>query len=61
MNDEASEYDRMTTEFNESNEEDGDNEYDGDRESDEEVIIDKPFSNEQMPQTLVNSHYTSRI
>ena len=54
INDGASEYDRMITEYDESDEEsDNDHEYDSDEESeesDEDVIIDKSFSNEQMPQ-----------
>ena len=50
ISDEESEYERTITEFDESDEEDG-----NDQEEtieDEEVIIDKPFSNEQIPQTF---------
>ena len=43
------EYDKMMMEFDESDEDGNDNDY---RESDEEVIIDKSFSNEQMPRTF---------
>ena len=43
------ESDKMMMEFDESDEDGDDNDY---RESDEEVIIDKSFSNEQMPQTF---------
>ena len=43
------ESDKMMMEFDESDEDGDDNDY---RESDEEVIIDKSFSNEQMPRTF---------
>lgn len=56
MNDEESEHNRIMMEFDENDENNGsDNEYGSESESDEpdeEVIIDKPFSNEQMPQTF---------
>ena len=48
INDDASEYERMMMDFDESDEEGGND--NSDEEADEEVIIDKPFSNEQMPQ-----------
>ncbi|SRR6266496_6154560 len=51
INDETSEYERMMMEFDGSNEDD-DREEISNEESDEEMIIDKPFSNEQMPQTF---------
>ena len=52
INDEASEYERMMTEFDESDEENSsDKEEISEEELDEGVIIDKPLSNEQMPRT----------
>lgn len=56
MNDEESEHNRIMMEFDENDEDNGSDNESGSEsesdESDEEVIIDKPFSNEQMPQTF---------
>jgi len=51
--DDINEYERTMMEFNESEEEDNSNDEEetNQEEPDEEVIIDKPFNNKQMPQT----------